>query len=126
MTPGPDTVRRSLGVDEADTRALKKRRRQERALSFFSAAAISVASFIATYIIARELYWSDQGLNEPDVYPFAAAALATGSWRRGPAILLVTVAMASAAVGAAAAIVLGEPEPASASYYGVLARDEYA
>lgn len=124
MTPDPDTISGSLGVDETDMKALKRRRRQERLLSLVSGAAISVASFVASYLITREFYWSDQGLNETDVYPYAAAALATGNWRRGPAAMLFMVAVVSAAVGAAAAIVLGEPEPASAVKYGVLARDE--
>lgn len=107
-------------------KALKNRRRQERALSFFSGAAISIASFVATYLIAREFFWSGQDLNETDVYPYAAATLATGNWRRGPAILLLAVAAVSATAATVAAIVLGEPEPTSAVKYGVLARDERA
>lgn len=123
-TPRVDAARESLGVDASDVTMLRRRRRQERALRVISGVIVSFASFVASYIVTRDLWWSGQDLDVTDTYPYAAVAIAAGRRLRGPALMLLVVGTISATAGAVAAIVLGEPESVSAVRYGVLARDE--
>ena len=122
--PLVDTARQSLGVGANDVAMLKRRRRQERARGVISGVIVSLASFVASYFVARDLWWSGQDLDLNDTYPYAAVALSAGRRLRGPALMLLVVGTVSATAGAVAAIVLGEPESASAIRYGVLTRDE--
>lgn len=116
-----NSARGPLGVDDADVRSIRKKRRQELGLRVVSGTIVSAASFVAAYIVARDAWWPEQ---EVDSYPYCAVALAVQPRLRGSAIALLIVAAVSATIGAAAGIVLGEPEPLSAVRYGTWAKDD--
>lgn len=121
MTPALDENSRKLDVDRADLKAIRARHREELGLKMVSGAAVSIASFITSYLLTRETMWAEDA---GDVYPYCAVMLAARPRLLGTGVMLLVIGTLSAVAGAAAAALFGEPEPASALRYGVWTRVE--